>query len=273
MHFILFAAGAFMALAGCVMMRYGLPLDEYGQSALLTPGMVAFVGGLILVALGAIARTLNRIAARYELQPLPLPPVADLGVGASMAPRRQEPVREADATAPPVAPKAPAVPKAPPVRTVGQRQPLLAWLNRSKQPGAVAPAPAAPMAAGLPLAAPGAPPPAPPPAAPPHIDLGPLAQVPERPAAPTVRPPKPSEFVTRSVTIGDRAASRAPSGSPSRAAPPSAGGPSSATTVYKSGVIDGMAYTLFMDGSIEAELPHGKVRFATIDQLQAYLAG
>ena len=43
------------------------------------------------------------------------------------------------------------------------------------------------------------------------------------------------------------------------------------TTVYKSGVIDGMAYTLFMDGSIEAELPQGKVKFASIDELQKYL--
>jgi hypothetical protein len=32
-----------------------------------------------------------------------------------------------------------------------------------------------------------------------------------------------------------------------------------------------MAYRLFMDGSIEAELPQGKVRFATIDELQKYL--
>ena len=43
------------------------------------------------------------------------------------------------------------------------------------------------------------------------------------------------------------------------------------TTVYKSGVIDGMAYSLFMDGSIEAELPQGRVKFASIDELQKYL--
>jgi len=47
--------------------------------------------------------------------------------------------------------------------------------------------------------------------------------------------------------------------------------PSAATTVYKSGVIDGMAYTLFMDGAIEAELPQGRVRFASVDELQRYL--
>ena len=34
-----------------------------------------------------------------------------------------------------------------------------------------------------------------------------------------------------------------------------------------------MAYTLFMDGSIEAELPQGTVKFTTIDELQKYLLG
>jgi len=32
-----------------------------------------------------------------------------------------------------------------------------------------------------------------------------------------------------------------------------------------------MAYSLFMDGSIAAELPKGKVKFASIDELQKYL--
>ena len=59
---------------------------------------------------------------------------------------------------------------------------------------------------------------------------------------------------------------------PLRAPPRPAAAPNSpATTVYRSGVIDGMAYSLFMDGSIEAELPTGRVKFATIDELQKYL--
>jgi hypothetical protein len=46
-----------------------------------------------------------------------------------------------------------------------------------------------------------------------------------------------------------------------------------ASAVYRSGVIDGMAYTLFMDGSIQAELPQGTIKFANIDDLQKYLLG
>ena len=52
---------------------------------------------------------------------------------------------------------------------------------------------------------------------------------------------------------------------------PAANAGTASLTVYRSGVIDGMAYSLFMDGSIEAELPTGRVKFATIDELQQYL--
>jgi hypothetical protein len=41
--------------------------------------------------------------------------------------------------------------------------------------------------------------------------------------------------------------------------------------VLKSGVIDGMAYTLYADGSIEADLPNGVIKFASVDALRAHL--
>jgi hypothetical protein len=44
-------------------------------------------------------------------------------------------------------------------------------------------------------------------------------------------------------------------------------------TILKSGVINGMAYTLYTDGSIEAELPQGTLRFGSLDELRDYLAG
>ena len=42
-------------------------------------------------------------------------------------------------------------------------------------------------------------------------------------------------------------------------------------TMLKSGVVDGMAYSLYSDGSIEAQMPEGMMRFASIDELRAYL--
>jgi hypothetical protein len=44
-----------------------------------------------------------------------------------------------------------------------------------------------------------------------------------------------------------------------------------AAAVLKSGVVDGMAYTLYADGSIEAKLPHGTVKFGSIAELRAHI--
>ncbi len=42
-------------------------------------------------------------------------------------------------------------------------------------------------------------------------------------------------------------------------------------TVIKSGVVDGMAYSLYSDGSIEAQMPEGMLRFASLDELRKHL--
>ena len=143
---------------------------------------------------------------------------------------------------PPVAPvgredPAPRPVRAAPSAAATARPSLLGWLGRST-PG--------PVRAALP------PSPAkfePEPATPPPVDLAPLTRIPETAPPPAPVPPPPI---------------RPP-------LPPKPGPNGAATTVYRSGVIDGMAYSLFMDGSIEAELPTGRVRFATIDELQQYL--
>ena len=44
-----------------------------------------------------------------------------------------------------------------------------------------------------------------------------------------------------------------------------------AVAILKSGVVDGMGYTLYVDGSIEAELPQGTLRFASINELRGHL--
>ncbi len=55
---------------------------------------------------------------------------------------------------------------------------------------------------------------------------------------------------------------------PAPEAPPAEQPP---VTVLKSGVVDGMAYSLYSDGSIEAQMPEGLMRFASIDELRAHL--
>ena len=66
----------------------------------------------------------------------------------------------------------------------------------------------------------------------------------------------------------ERAAPAARSEDPSPAASPAA---AAAVTVVKSGVVDGMAYSLYSDGSIEAQMPEGMMHFASIDELRAHL--
>jgi len=55
---------------------------------------------------------------------------------------------------------------------------------------------------------------------------------------------------------------------PDRRAEPA---PAEPAAILKSGVVDGMAYTLYADGSIEARLPQGTVRFASIAELRAHI--
>jgi hypothetical protein len=42
-------------------------------------------------------------------------------------------------------------------------------------------------------------------------------------------------------------------------------------SILKSGVVDGMAYTLYSDGSIEAQLPQGILRFGSITELRNHI--
>lgn len=42
-------------------------------------------------------------------------------------------------------------------------------------------------------------------------------------------------------------------------------------TVVKSGTVDGMAYSLYSDGSIEAQMPEGMMRFVSIEQLRTHI--
>ena len=55
------------------------------------------------------------------------------------------------------------------------------------------------------------------------------------------------------------------------AAPHEDAGERRAVAILKSGVVDGMGYTLYVDGSIEAELPQGTLHFTSINDLRNYL--
>jgi hypothetical protein len=99
-----------------------------------------------------------------------------------------------------------------------------------------------------------------------------------RPGGNAPAPPQPPSRYDQIERRGDFAApaqDRAPErgqdrGQERRSEPPPVNEPPSAA-ILKSGVVDGMAYTLYADGSIEAKLPHGTVRFGSIAELRAHI--
>jgi len=95
---------------------------------------------------------------------------------------------------------------------------------------------------------------------------------PSEPAAVTFPdvPPKPERAKSAEPAAGRRAG-RAPSTFDETSAGAVGNGEHPPVTVLKSGVVDGMAYSLYSDGSIEAQMPEGMMRFASIDELRAHL--
>ncbi|GGF73176.1 hypothetical protein GCM10007301_36220 [Azorhizobium oxalatiphilum] len=94
----------------------------------------------------------------------------------------------------------------------------------------------------------------------------PLSEPVEPPAPePVVAPEPPAEPILAPERIPERAPPR-----PAPAAPAPRPGPE--PVVLKSGIVGGMAYTLYSDGSIQAELPDGVVRFASLQELREHVA-
>jgi hypothetical protein len=82
---------------------------------------------------------------------------------------------------------------------------------------------------------------------------------------------RPSDMSGRRPWRPPSTASEPPSAPPSSDRRPPQPQEQPPVTVLKSGVVDGMAYSLYSDGSIEAQMPEGMMRFASIDELRAHL--
>ncbi len=107
-----------------------------------------------------------------------------------------------------------------------------------------------------------------PPARPPAVPPVETAEPPPAPfddAWPRADRAKPAEMPPQ------RRSSRMSPPLPETNAGPAHGRDAPEVTVLKSGIVDGMAYSLYSDGSIEAEMPEGMMRFASIDELRVHL--
>ena len=97
----------------------------------------------------------------------------------------------------------------------------------------------------------------------------------ERAAASAAPPIEANKSATLDDPIAQRGADRAErlqrARSPSTFSEPTRSSAQPNVTVLKSGVVDGMSYSLYSDGSIEAQMPEGMMRFGSIDELRSHL--
>jgi hypothetical protein len=263
MMVVMVVAGIGCLLAGLLAIGFGIPVKEFsfGNTLILT-GAVAACTGLVILSLWVVVRELKSIALRFglgetldrtgtELQPAVV--TAPRAADGAQAPWQDEAAARGDGGPEPVE-TAPAVkPKRNLMFSSTSRRERERAQARAADPSAADPAPGA----TAPIPEISEPPPATFDDAWPKPDRARSTDVP--PQRRSVRTP--STFSEASA--GAAQADRPPPVVRNEDQPP--------VTVLKSGVVDGMAYSLYSDGSIEAQMPEGMMRFASIDELRAHL--
>jgi hypothetical protein len=285
MALALLIAGIFAVLAGLLAILFGFTVREFSLgSTLIISGTIGVCSGMLLAGLYVVVAELKGMARRLAGSIAPSdvrvrPVLPGLGMPGMPAPspepgaEKMEPApplpaagpppwqneaaaRERPRVEPPPPPEAPSPPEVPePPR---RRNLLFASTSRKERERAEAKT-----GEGVPPL--------------PHAEPS------GEPAAPEASPasfddawPKPDRMRPAEPPAASR---RPPPRSPStfaEAAPPPAPEPKAAAeqapvTVLKSGIVDGMAYSLYSDGSIEAQMPEGMMRFASIDELRSHL--
>lgn len=231
MSFVLMMVGILAIALGAILIGFGIPINEFSL------GNTLILAGTVTAAGGLVTFAISRAVAQ-------LVRVADLLAARPVAASGAAAMPTTAPVAPPTAPRAPQqraqhsdefeLPEmVEPVRPSSPRAPIPA----TDESAVVAP-PSRPSGWRPPR---------------PTADRPAKAPEPRRPAAPDTAPVAPPR---REPTV------EAPAEPASRA---------EAATVLKSGVVDGMAYTLYTDGSIEAELAQGVVRFGSIEELRNHL--
>ncbi len=241
MPLVLIILGAVVALAGLGLIAAGMPAWAAGMgygSAFIESGAIGLLGGFLLVGLGFVLRALRELNKRLDMI-APGAPIQARPGAAARPPMKRESV--------------PAPARREPPSFGGRedaREPAL--LDRENGPGLDEdrPRPRTRFGDMEPRMAPR-------PSAPPERGR-PRPPLPER-APPANSGPSFAEYEDD-----------APPPPRKSAAANSGGGMSN--TIVRSGIIGGMAYTLYTDGSIEAELPIGTVRFASIEELQDHVS-
>jgi|SRR5690242_18560169 hypothetical protein len=266
-------AGAVAALAGLGAIALGIPVKEFSfGNTMILSGTIGVCTGLILLGLSAVLGELKIISHRLRLQvagdsgskalDLPgesepqrattvtaAPPLDDLLVSGGPTRRGRQaelapPLPEQDRESPPLAEREP---------SSRSKRNLLFESSLRRDRERAEKRPADPLAGEFRSPPPGEPP-APEPMQPPPFEDN---------------WPKPERMRPQELSPLRRPARAAPAYNEPE--PPQRGSETPEVTVVKSGVVDGMAYSLYSDGSIEAQMPEGMMRFNSIAELRTHL--
>ena len=301
MAVILLVLGILLTAAGGALIGFGLPIKElaFGATQILA-GAFAVVGGLLLVGLSAVLAELGRVRTALKA-PVPAPQVVTAPAARSevVAPPAEavarepvkESVKEVEPVRPPAASPSPAVavPASAierlrsslphPDKVVPEAEETVPLSPNGQQaahhaeppPPQVEPAPRSAGAAAVETREP-------------KLDFlfrprqtRPAAapQVAQQEAFDSLWPKRPAREAQTDarfeVARAPAAVALRPAHDAEEAHDPSPTPPERSVAILKSGVVDGMAYTLYADGSIEAQLPQGTVRFGSIAELRAHI--
>lgn len=308
MIIVLQVAGALAALIGVVTIGVGIPVKEFSfGNTLIVAGTAGLCTGLILLGLSVVAMELRSVSrrlaaggaarptadprARLTLPAFPtpgpaaaapgeagpafspppiVPQAASPGAPAPLAPRHEDIFGHGR---PPDAPAGAAEPAQSPSGPAQKPRRNLLFQSTVRKDRERPPRPGDPASVDFR---------AEPPAAPLVTEMGETSPADFEDAWPRPDRARAGERpVDRAVEVPPRRASRlSPAPAPTEPnaaaaaaerAPARADEPPPGVTVLKSGVVDGMAYSLYSDGSIEAQMPEGMMRFASIDDLRAHL--
>jgi hypothetical protein len=285
MTLALLIAGIFAVVAGLLSILFGFSVREFSLgSPLIVSGTIAVCSGMLLAGLYVVAVELQGIARRLAGAPSEVrvrPVLPGLAVSGADGPEpmpaaaariegRVEPpppptpaagappwqseaaARERPRVEPPPeleAPTPPAPPEAPRRRNL-----MFASTSRKERERAEA------------KTTDGAPPPHPEPGE--AADMPPASFDDAWPKPDRMRPPEPPAAARRPPPRSPSTFAETAPPAPEPPPPPVEQPP---VTVLKSGIVDGMAYSLYSDGSIEAQMPEGMMRFASIDELRSHL--
>ena len=260
MMMLLLMAGVGALLGGIVAVAFGIPVKEFSfGNTLIVVGAMAACTGLIMISLSVVVGELKLIARRLlSGNPAESAPGALFQGAADLGDELEDEddLEPAVAPSPAVLPRvrhetsSPSQPADPMPSTPKARSNLVFAATSRKERERQGRPPAI---------------------SPPDLVPPPLAEVNE---------PQPSSFEngwTKPIRNPDVPPFRRP-GRPmfaeqnaGLAAVSARNADQQTVTILKSGIVDGMAYSLYSDGSIEAQLPEGTMRFGSIDELRAHL--